>query len=427
MIFFAATEALFSPPVWLVLPFCLLLLSLACCPLLTPKFWEHHYKKVALLLGAIPITYYLVNSKTHTEYLGVGLDYASFIILIGSLFVVASGIHLQVKGASKPWVNCVYLLIGAVAANLLGTTGASMLFIRPWVRMNKYRYTGFHTVFFIFIVSNAAGCLTPIGDPPLFLGYLKGVPFWWVAQKCWLAWLTIVTLLVSIFYVFDRHNFMRAPKEIRDEETAHEEWRFDGLHNLFFMAMVLIAVISMPGGVREIVMVSAAALSYKTTNKNVHESNHFSFGPIKEVAWIFLGIFATMKPVLDYMILHAGDLGLSSGMQFYWFSGLLSGVLDNAPTYLTFLAAAFGIHGLNLDHPGDMSLFLAQHDHYLVAISLGSVCFGALTYIGNGPNLMVKAICDHAGVHTPHFFDYIRKYSLPVLIPVFILIGLLFI
>ncbi len=184
MIFFAATEALFSPPVWLVLPFCLLLLSLACCPLLTPKFWEHHYKKVALLLGAVPITYYLVNSKTHTEYLGVGLDYASFIILIGSLFVVASGIHLQVKGASKPWVNCVYLLIGAVAANLLGTTGASMLFIRPWVRMNKYRYTGFHTVFFIFIVSNAAGCLTPIGDPPLFLGYLKGVPFWWVAQKC---------------------------------------------------------------------------------------------------------------------------------------------------------------------------------------------------------------------------------------------------
>ncbi len=232
---------------------------------------------------------------------------------------------------------------------------------------------------------------------------------------------------MSIFYVIDRLNFQRAPKPIRDKETSHEEWRFDGLHNLLFMAMVLVAVIAMPGGVREICMVSAAALSYITTNKNVHESNHFTFGPIKEVAWIFLGIFATMKPVLDYMILHAGDLGLSSGMQFYWFSGLLSGVLDNAPTYLTFLAAAFGIHGLNLDHPGDMNLFLAHHDHYLVAISLGSVCFGALTYIGNGPNLMVKAICDHAGVHTPHFFDYIRKYSVPVLIPVFILIGLLFI
>lgn len=411
----------------MALPFVILLLSLACCPLLTPKFWEHHFKKVVIGLGIVPVLYYLIKLDAGHAYLHVARDYASFMVLIGSLFVVSGGIHLRVKGEAKPWANCLYLFIAAVSANFLGTTGASMLFIRPWIRMNKYRYTGFHTAFFIFIVSNAGGCLTPIGDPPLFLGYLKGVPFWWVLEKCWPAWLTVIGALLTIFYAFDRINFLRVSREVREMETAHEEWHASGLHNIAIMILLVIAVIILPDGWREAAMIATAVLSYYTTKKSVHESNHFTFAPVKEVAWIFLGIFATMKPVLDYMVLHASELGLHSPGQFYWLSGFLSGVLDNAPTYLTFLAASFGLHHLDLENAQDMHTFIASHDFFLVAISLGSVCFGALTYIGNGPNLMVKAICDHAKVHTPHFFNYIWRFSIPILIPVFLLVRWIFI
>jgi Na+/H+ antiporter NhaD/arsenite permease-like protein len=414
-----------SPPAWLVLPFCLLLLALACCPLLTPKFWEHHFRKTVIGLGVVPVLYYLVVFRAVDDYLGVALDYASFMIVIGSLFVISAGIFLGVKGEATPAVNSLYLLVGALLGSVIGTTGASMLLIRPWIQMNRYRFTGMHVAFFIFFVSNIGGALTPVG-PPLFMGYLKGVPFWWSLMRCWPAWTVTTAMVLGVFYVLDRRNFLRAPRQVREEKTAHEAWRFDGLHNLLLMALVLGAIIFMPGGIREITMLAAAALSYVTTNKNIHEHNHFNFGPIKEVGWIFLGIFAAMKPVLDYMVIHAGELGLHHDAQFYWFSGLLSGVLDNAPTYLTFFAAAFGLEHLNLDNLEHMKTFIAHHDHYLIAISLGSSCFGALTYIGNGPNLMVKAICDHGHVHTPHFFSYIYKYSLPVLIPVFAIVSWLF-
>jgi len=201
----------------------------------------------------------------------------------------------------------------------------------------------------------------------------------------------------------------------------------EGLHNLLFLALILGAVfVSKPAGLRELLMFAAAIGSYCTTKKPVHEANDFSFGPIKEVSWLFFGIFATMVPALDYLQHHAGSLGIREPVHFFWCSGLLSGVLDNAPTYLTFLAAAFGLHDLNLGNPGHMTQFYTQHSPFLAAISLGSVFFGALTYIGNGPNLMVKAIADQSKVHTPNFFTYVLKFSLPMLVPVFVVVTLLF-
>ena len=416
-----------DPNPFFTLPFVALLLCMATMPLLLTKFWEHHYKKVAGGLGLVAVFYYLFGLHAGGRMLGVAWEYVSFIVFIGSLFVVAGGIHVRTKGEATPFHNALFLLGGAVMANLVGTTGASMLLIRPWIRLNKYRYTSLHTVFFIFIISNVGGCLTPIGDPPLFLGYLKGVPFWWVTIKCLPAWALAVGLIIFIFYCIDRNNFLKAPRKVRDLETAHETLKIEGLHNLGWLALILAAVfLKYPPGLREILMAIAAAGSYKTTLKPVHDANHFSFGPIKEVAWLFSGIFATMVPVLDYLTGHAARLGISTPLHFYWCSGALSGVLDNAPTYLTFVTAAFGLKGMNINDAAHMTRFLDQDSLYVVAVSLGSVFFGAMTYIGNGPNLMVKAIADHGKVHTPHFFAYIVRFSIPVLLPVLALVGWLF-
>jgi Na+/H+ antiporter NhaD/arsenite permease-like protein len=222
-------------------------------------------------------------------------------------------------------------------------------------------------------------------------------------------------------------NFLAAPRDIRMKRTEHEEFRINGLHNLAWLLLILVAVfLKQPPGLREALMLVAAFGSYKTTLQPIHDANHFSFGPIKEVAWLFAGIFATMVPALDYLKIHAGSLGITAPMHFYWCSGALSGVLDNAPTYLTFLTAAFGLKNLNIDDKVQMAKFLAEHGRYAIAVSLGSVFFGAMTYIGNGPNLMVKAIADHAKVHTPNFFVYIIRFSIPVLLPIFALVGWLF-
>ena len=422
-------ETVPDPTPWMVMPFVAMLLCIALFPIFLKHHWERHYHKISVGLGVISVGYYILALQSGMRLLSVLHDYISFIALIGSLYVVAGGIHIRVSGGeSKPWMNCIFLMIGAILANIIGTTGASMLLIRPWIRMNKYRFTGLHTAFFIFIVSNVAGSLTPIGDPPLFLGYLQGVPFWWVMEKCWHIWLFALCALLAIFYFFDRLNFLKAPRNIREMETAAPEtWKVEGLHNLLFLALILGAVfVSKPAGLRELLMFAAAIGSYCTTKKPVHEANDFSFGPIKEVSWLFFGIFATMVPALDYLQHHAGSLGIREPVHFFWCSGLLSGVLDNAPTYLTFLAAAFGLHDLNLGNPGHMTQFYTQHSPFLAAISLGSVFFGALTYIGNGPNLMVKAIADQSKVHTPNFFTYVLKFSLPMLVPVFVVVTLLF-
>ena len=408
-----------------ILPFAVLLLAIALLPVFLKHHWERHYHKISSGLGAITVCYYLFRLKAGSEMLHVAGDYLSFMAITGSLFVISGGIHIRVRSEAKPWVNTLFLLAGVLLGNVIGTTGASMLLIRPWIRMNKYRFTGHHVAFFIFLVSNIGGGLIPLGMP-LFMGCMKGVPFWWALENCWRGWCVTTACVLGVFYCLDRVNYLKAHRAIREMETASMEWRAHGLHNLLFIGLVLLAIVALPSGIREGVMAAAAAASYFTTPKPVHDANEFNFGPIKEIAWLFAGIFATMTPALDYMVLHAGKLGLHSDMQFYWLSGFLSGVLDNAPTYLTFLAAAFGLEHLRLDNAQDMTAFLALHGHYLAAISLGSACFGALTYIGNGPNLLVKSIAEHSNVRTPGFLRYVIGYSLPVLVPIFALVAWLF-
>lgn len=413
----------------MILPFGVLLLLIAIGPLAFEKWWHHHYPKVAVGLGLIVASYYLLGLHAGARLLHVAHEYVSFIALIGSLFVVAGGIHITVKGESRPVMNTAFLLLGAVIANFIGTTGASMLMIRPWIRMNKYRITAFHIVFFIFIVSNVGGALTPIGDPPLFLGFLKGVPFLWVLEHCWAAWFITVGLLLGIFYIFDTINFRKPPRDITGRMTASETWRFDGLHNLVFLAIIIGAVAGnkfLPPFVPDALMIGAAAASFFTTARSVHESNDFNFAPVKEVAWLFAGIFATMVPALDYLEGNAGQLGLHSPMQFYWATGALSAFLDNAPTYLTFLAAAMGDQGLSVNDPAQVMQFAQTKSDFLIAISLGAVFFGACTYIGNGPNFMVKNIAHQLNVRTPGFFGYCLRYAVPILIPVYFIIAILF-
>ena len=417
-------HALPNPNPWMILPFVVLLAAIALMPLLAGKWWLRHYTKVSLALGAVTLGYYLFGLQAHERVLDVAHEYVSFIALIGSLFVVSGGIHITVKGESTPFTNVVFLLVGALIANVLGTTGASMLLIHPWIRMNKYRITAHHIVFFIFIVSNVGGCLTPIGDPPLFLGYLQGVPFWWVMKNCWPMWAMGVSILLAMFYVVDRINFARAPREVREMETAHETWRFEGLANLFFLTAIIGAVfIKQPILLREAIMLAAALGSYFTTAKQIHESNHFNFHPINEVAILFIGIFATMMPALDWLGRNASELlgqNPAPGL-FFWGSGSLSSVLDNAPTYLSFFSAQFGAASAD-----QIPTLLRQSQAALIAISIGSVFFGANTYIGNGPNFMVKSIADQQKIHTPTFLGYIFKFTLPFMIPMLVVVWWVF-
>ena len=412
----------------LILPFALLLLAIAVMPFAASHWWERHYAKVSLILGGFVAGYYLIVFRDPHRVVEALHEYGSFIILLASLYIVAGGIHIRVKGESTPAANLAFLLGGAVLANFIGTTGASMLLIRPWIRMNKYRITGFHVVFFIFLVSNVGGALTPIGDPPLFLGFLKGIPFWWTLIHLWKPWLLAVALLGGIFYLIDRWNFLRAPKEVQLGQAAEETWKIEGLGNLIPLGAILGAVF-LPSPWRELVMVAAGALSWQFTPRSIHATNDFRLEPAKEVAWLFLGIFTTMMPALDYLEHHAAGMASSFGMgptHFYYATGLLSSVLDNAPTYLAFLSVELGLQGGTLNNPLDV-LHVAQNDpRHLIAISLGAVFFGAMTYIGNGPNFMVKSIASGAKVHCPGFFGYILHYALPILLPVLALVGWLF-
>ena len=412
----------------LALPFVLLLGAIAVAPFVDHHWWERHYAKVSVALGGLSALYYLFWLRDYARLLRVAHDYVGFMALIGSLYVISGGIHIRVAGRrATPGVNALFLLGGAVLANVLGTTGASVLLIRPYLRMNRGRAEAFHVVFFIFIVSNVGGCLTPLGDPPLFLGFLKGVPFWWVIRHCGAAWLVGVGSLLVIFYWRDRGSFRRASAGEPPRGPVHDTWHFDGLHNLAFLALVLGGVfIERPAGLREGLLLAAALGSYLTTRRRVYAANQFAFGPIEEVGWLFVGIFLTMIPVLDYLAARSPGAAIGTDMEFFWLTGGLSGVLDNAPTYLALLATALGNHGLSLDSRADVARFLVGHPGTLRAISLGAVFFGAMTYIGNGPNFMVRAIAEQAQVRPPGFFRYIWRYALPVLVPVFFLVSLLF-
>jgi len=416
------------PEPLLLIPFALQLLAIAVMPFLAHRWWERHYPKVSVFLGGSTVLYYLLILGRGGRLLDPLHEYISFVVLMASLFIVAGGIHIRVSGEATPWKNVLFLLVGSVLASVIGTTGASMVLIRPWVRMNRYRITGFHTAFFIFLIANVGGGLTPIGDPPLFLGFLKGVPFWWTLEHLWRPWLLVVGLLVGIFYFIDRENFLRAPRAIREEETAQGRWGFEGLGNLLPLGAILVAVF-FPTPLREIMMTAAAFLSWYLTPRITHERNDFTFAPIKEVAWLFLGIFATMVPALDYLEYHAPQLAQSFGLgaaHFFYLTGILSSFLDNAPTYLAFLSVELGLKGGTLANPQDVLRIASQDPVHLIAISMGAVFFGAMTYIGNGPNFMVKSIVEQFGARPPGFFGYILYYALPILLPVLALAGWLF-
>jgi Na+/H+ antiporter NhaD/arsenite permease-like protein len=431
---------------WMILPFGLLLAGMALGPLLFRPWWERHYGKTVAALGAITVGYYLLvlpGAAAHSV-VQAGRDYAGFIVLVGSLFVVSGGLHITVKDGATPAANVVFLLAGALLANVLGTVGASLLLIRPWLRANGRRAAAHHVIFFIFLVSNAGGCLLPLGNPPLFLGFLMGVPFGWVAEHCWPMWCCGTGFLLAVFYFVDCRHCRRALK--REAAAPPSEavntkaepafgppghWGADGLWNLVFLGVILAAVvISRPLFLREGLMLGAAAASWFTTPKRVHEANQFDFHPLIEVAVLFLGIFATMMPALDWLQSHARTaLGADpSPALFYWGSGTVSSLLDNAPAYLTFFSAWLGAQGQSLGQPENVARILAvgHSAAALTALSVGSVFFGGCTYIGNGPNFMVKSIAERQGVALPGFLGYIVKWTLPVMLPLLMMIWLLF-
>lgn len=411
----------------IVTPFLTLLLLIAIAPLFFADWWNKQYPKVSLSLGAIVIAYYLIVLNSHEIVLHTVSEYISFIVLIGSLFIVSGGIHISTKDLTNPYENVLVLFIGAILANVLGTTGASMLLIRPWIKMNKSRIQPYHIVFFIFIVSNVGGSLTPIGDPPLFLGYLKGIPFFWITQHTFPVWCVGVLLLLVIFYVFDSMNFHRQKKSVIKEIERTDVWKIDGLGNFLFLAIILLAVfIEKPLFLRELVIIIATIASYRTTKKTVHTANHFTFHPIQEVAILFAGIFATMIPALDLLRSSAQAMTSLTPSFFYWNSGILSSFLDNAPTYLSFISVAQG----NMNPTGSIPILEMLNNpsfaSSVISISIGAVFFGAMTYIGNGPNFMVKSIADHYNIPTPSFIKYISHFSIPILLPVLIIVWLLF-
>lgn len=408
----------------LILPFVLLLGAMALGPMLAPGWWLRYYAAVSLGLGAVTAGIYCLGLRDFVTIGHVAHEYVSFIALVGSLFVVSGGFLFHIKSSGRPFANVVFLLAGAVAANVLGTTGAAILLIRPWIRINRNRIAPYHVAFFIFIVANVGGGLTPIGDPPLFLGYLQGVPFWWILKHGWLIWSTTVGLLLAVFYVVDQIQFKRANGSLRPDQSAEQGWKFAGWSNLFFLAVILGAVfLTHPVFLREGLMLAAAAGSYFTTPKSIHAANEFNFHPVNEVAILFAGIFATMPPALAWLDTHArGFAGENPSLAiFYWGTGGLSGFLDNAPTYLGFLSALRGATGV-----AEMPALLDQYAGQLLALSYGAVFFGATTYLGNGPNFMVKSVAGQQGVPMPPFLEFIVKFTLPFLLPVLIIVWWLF-
>ena len=406
-----------SFPWWSVLPFIGLLLAIAILPLAAPHWWEDHKHKAWVGLAfALPIVLVILQHDP-AEFAKTAGDYIAFICLLGSLFVVAGGIVLEGDLRATPVINTGFLGVGAVLANLIGTTGASMVLIRPFLRTNRERRNIAHLpIFFIFAVSNIGGCLTPLGDPPLFLGFLQGVPFFWTFSL-WPEWLVMIGLLLVIFYAFDSYWWAKEKvKDIRKDRAQVVPLRLRGRRNLLCLAGILWAVF-LPEPWREIVMVMMGMLGYTWTPKDYRKKNEFTFLPIGEVAILFAGIFVTMVPALVLLRVHGHAFGITQPWQFFWLTGALSSFLDNAPTYLTFVSLG---QGLGLGGP-----ILGLPEPLLRAISLGAVFMGANTYIGNGPNFMVKAIAEEMKITMPSFFGYMA-YSIGLLTPLFLVVTLVF-
>jgi len=452
-------------PLWTAIPFAGILLSIALGPLVAPHFWHHHFPKISAmwaLLFAVP--FLIWNPKeAFGEILHIYfLDYFPFIILLWGLFTVAGGIYVGGALRGKPVVNLVLLLIGTFLASLIGTTGAAMVLIRPLLRANEWRQNKVHLViFFIFLVANIGGSLTPLGDPPLFLGFLHGVPFFWVTTGLLREMLLVSAMVLVIFFAVDTYFYRKENQANAPVPQPGEGGiKLEGLHNAFFLLGIIAAVImsgsvnmgtatiytagshpvSVPlqNWVKDIIIILMGVLSLVTTKKLVRQKNGFSWFPIQEVAYLFAGIFMTIIPALA--ILKAGSAGALSDLtnavhgpvRFFWATGILSSFLDNAPTYLTFFNAALGDLGkVEAEVPGMLgyaaeSLRNNEFIHDLTAISAGAVFMGAVTYIGNAPNFMVKAIAEESGIPMPSFFGYMLKWSVPILMPVFVIITFVF-
>jgi Na+/H+ antiporter NhaD/arsenite permease-like protein len=438
-------------PLWTVIPFAALLLCIAILPLVAEHWWHHNSNKaiVACALGALVAIYMLMvwgEAGRHDLEHKVK-EYVSFIILLGALYVISGGIYIRGSLSGTPLANTALIALGTVLASFIGTTGASVLLIRPLLRANKSRRAKSHiVVFFIFLVSNCGGLLTPLGDPPLFLGFLAGVPFLWTMQNLWMHWLVVNVILLVIFNVWDqvmlsREERARAGSQL-EEAMVHEPVAIEGKLNFLLLAGVVATIycsgqFGWPYGIQESLMVALSIAAYFTTPATNRTANQFTFGPIIEVAVLFIGIFVTMAPALQ--ILNAwgqgnrpdlGPFALSLPWHFFWATGILSSFLDNAPTYLTLAATACGMSGVDTSTGGGgyMLAFIEKGPEaaaILAAISCGAVFMGANTYIGNGPNFMVKAIAEENGVRMPSFFGYMA-YSGVVLIPVFIVVTLIF-
>jgi Na+/H+ antiporter NhaD/arsenite permease-like protein len=459
----AAGHATTSPPPATVLPFALLLAAIAVLPLTRrlSHWWEHNSSKllVAGLLGLVTLAYYTFFHRQPVELhfpahalidpaaagpswntaatvLANALlaEYVPFIVLLFALYCITGGVRIEGDLQATPTVNAAFLGIGALAASFIGTTGAAMLLVRPLLETNKERRLVAHTlVFFIFMVCNTGGCLLPIGDPPLFLGYLEGVDFLWTLSL-WKPWLVANGLLLAVYWLWD--TFLAQPREraadiIRDVRTAGP-LKISGLWpNALLLAGVIAAVALLdpskpvPGTawhpwiyLREAVLLALVGLSLACGSREVRRLNGFTYGAILEVAALFVGIFICMQPALALLDEHGASLGIDSPLAFFWATGALSSVLDNAPTYLVFFKTAQSL-------PADGATMAGVDVGRLAAISLGAVFLGAMTYIGNGPNFMVKAIAEQAGVKMPSFFGYML-YSFGVLLPIFALVSFLF-
>jgi len=411
-------HAVFVPAAGWVLPFAAMLLAIAILPLFAPGLWESNLRKLAVgaVLG-LPVLVLYVRHDPAALWHTAG-DYLSFMALLASLFVISGGVLVTGDIEARPAVNTAFLAVGAVLASLVGTTGASVLLIRPLLATNQERRHVAHTVvFFIFVVSNVGGCLTPLGDPPLFLGYLLGVPFAWTLRLA-PHWLLANGMILTVYYFWDRRAHAREDKAaIALDAAAVRPIRVTGKRNVIFLLAVVASVAFLRAPYRELAMVAVSALSLALTSRAVREANRFTFHAIAEVAALFAGIFVTMLPALDVLHAHGRDLGLTQPWHFFWSAGLLSSFLDNAPTYLTFVAIA-----QSLGLPAEVAGMTHQ---VLAAISAGAVFMGANTYIGNGPNFMVRSIAEERGVAMPSFLGYMA-YSGAVLIPVFVVITLVF-
>lgn len=486
-------------PIWM-LPFAALLGCIALMPLLASHMWHHHYPKFAGVFFLIGLVYYWFIQGDMHPWVHEMKEYVSFIALLFALFVISGGIVINVSRKATPVANCTLLLLGAIIANIFGTTGAAMLLIRPYIRINRAHIKPYHIVFFIFIVANVGGCLTPIGDPPLFLGYLKGVPFWWVIENCWQPWAVATLLLLVMFFILDTRDHKNEERSEPEEHDTGPGVRINGIHNFLFITVVLVGVFrpsvfeawevvsgAVTGGAildlllsREVIMVAAALVSKLVTFKGIYERNEFTWEPIREVAILFVAIFSTMVPALQWLDANAEKMPTKTPGQFYFVTGALSSVLDNAPTYLTFLQTELGrvkqdyaeelaavekevermaeagsttipiestdplvirdvetirhYHGVKAaagkltDTEMEIDVMISHPEivPFLVAISIGAVFFGAMTYIGNAPNFMVKSIAESAGIKMPSFLGYVFRYSLIYLLPVLVVIWVIF-